>query len=104
MRRNVRKITALILVVVMTIAMLSACSEPATDNNLAKKNIHQRLHVIQTCSASLLEGGQEKIAVDIDTGVMYLVYDGYRRFAITVMLGADGKPLIYNPNIQEVTP
>jgi len=104
MRRNVRKITALILVVVMTIAMLSACSEPETDNNLAKKNIHQRLHVIQTCSPSLLEGGQEKIAVDIDTGVMYLVYYGYRKFGITVMLGADGKPLIYNPNIQEVTP
>ena len=44
-------------------------------------------------------GGHERAMVFVhnDTGVMYLFLDGYRNGGLTIMVDADGEPLIYSP-------
>lgn len=39
--------------------------------------------------------GETLIVVDRETGVMYLVYEYNRGAGITIMVDADGKPLIW---------
>lgn len=44
------------------------------------------------------EDGCEKLVYDKETRVEYLIYAGYQWYGITVLLDADGKPLLYTEN------
>lgn len=45
-------------------------------------------------SYSDLDDGNYFYIVDENTGVVYLCYDGYRRYGMTVMFNADGTPVL----------
>lgn len=88
--KHTKKIISILVFIAIICTFLSGCSKSST-------NIHRRLNVIQSCSnADILDGGREIIAYDVDTGVMYLICNGHYKFGITALLGADGKPLLYD--------
>lgn len=50
-------------------------------------------NILECGSSGADGGGSYYYIVDMNTGVVYLSYDGYRRHAISVMLNADGSPV-----------
>lgn len=95
--KHTKKIISILVFIAIICTFFSGCSKSEFSENISSTNIHRRLNVIQSCSnADILADGREIIAYDVDTGVMYLICNGFYRFGITALLGTDGKPLLYD--------
>ena len=85
-----RKLLAIILALAMMFALVG-CTEEATKNNSDT--------VDNTNFARVGTGGDENtqmiVYVHVETRVMYAVFIGFYKGGMTVMLDADGKPLIW---------
>ena len=89
--KHIKKIISILVFIAIICTFFSGCSKSGLPD------VHRRLNVIQSCSnADILDCGREIIAYDVDTGVMYLIYNGHYKFGITALLGTDGKPLLYD--------
>ena len=91
-----KRIIALILALIMCAAIFVGCGQTkykATANE-TKRFVEIESDMEMDSSGTTVYGNT--IYVDRETGVMYLVFYGGYRAGITVLLGADGKPLIYD--------
>lgn len=90
-----KRIIALILALIMCAAIFVGCQTKykATANE-TKRFVEIESDMEMDSSGITVRGNT--IYADRETGVMYLVFYGGNRAGITVLLGADGKPLIYD--------
>lgn len=85
----IRKIICVLLVVIMVIA-LASCGYSEKEN--------ARFKLVSVEKGSHRTGlgfYKEAIFVDRETGVLYIAVKGPRQFAISVLLDADGTPMLY---------
>lgn len=83
-----------ICVCILAFSLVACCgsgTEEASDGKYSRFIILNRIDIPESLS-NVYEG---YIMVDRETGVCYVYIDGYRRGAMTVLLDADGKPLIW---------
>lgn len=90
-----KKLVAIILTVIMTCFIFAGCQTKykATANE-TKRFIEIESDLEMDSSGLTVRGNT--IYVDRETGVMYLVFYGGNRAGITVLLNADGTPMIYD--------
>lgn len=79
----------LIIIIAMCLSLVG-CENTTTDN---EETDFGRFVVIKEKAKGFDEC---KILIDKETNVMYLFVDGYNSAGLTVMLDADGKPLIWD--------
>ena len=90
--KNTKRITSIFIIAALFCALLAGCSKVDFDT---PQPIASSRFVMLSAYEELNEG--EFILCDTETGVMYLnYYHGYDS-GITVLLDADGRPLIYEP-------
>lgn len=90
-----KRIIALILALIMCAAIFVGCQTKYKATAKETKRFVEIESDIEMDSSGTTVYGNT-IYVDRETGVMYLVFYGGNRAGITVLLGADGKPLIYD--------
>lgn len=88
-----KKILSIIICVCILMCSLAACGGSTTADAKDKIEEDDRLTVIEDVDFQVYD--KACIIVDDKTGVCYLFVDGYESCALTVMLNADGKPLIW---------
>lgn len=87
----IRKITILMLVSIM---ILTGCDQGRNSKEADKDYSSEVVPNIVECgNASINGNGEYYYAVDMNTGVVYLCFHGYRTHAITVMVNAFGAPI-----------
>lgn len=92
---NMKRIIAIIISVIMVCFIFVGCSET---NHKASSENHRFIEIesdLEMDSSGITVRGNT-IYADKETGVMYLVFYGANRAGITVLLDADGKPLLYD--------
>jgi hypothetical protein len=93
----VKKILAIIICTLILAFSLTACCGP--DSAEAVVEEHNRFMVIEDVKIDVpyMDGSSYVYTlVDQETGVCYLFVDGYESVTVTVMVDADGKPLIWS--------
>ena len=90
-----KKLISLLLVLVMPMLVLCGCNSiPQNDNYVLQENAR----FVYVSEYTINEKEEFKILVDKETRVMYLYYEGYSGHyyaGLTVMLNADGTPMLY---------
>ena len=76
----------IIAVIAIVAALLSGCAASSSDYKAEGTMPYPN---VMKCGA----GSGYYYVVDKNTSVVYLAYNGYNRYAITVMLNADGTPV-----------
>jgi hypothetical protein len=92
-----KKILAIIICTLILAFSLTACCGP--DSAEAAVEEHNRFMVIEDVKieSAYMDGNScAYTLVDQETGVCYLFVDGYESVTVTVMLDANGKPLIWS--------
>ena len=86
----IRKITILMLVSIM---ILTGCQ--SRNSQKADKDYSSEVapNIVECGNATIDSSGEYCYAVDMNTGVVYLCFHGFRTHAITVMLNASGTPI-----------
>lgn len=85
-----KRILTIIISIVLCCLVLSGCGRK---NDVIKTTeLDSRFKIINDTNDGL---GYSQIIVDTETGVMYLFRGAGYRGGLTVMVDADGKPLIY---------
>lgn len=74
---------------VMLSLLLSGCAKNA---NKSDEDISSGI-TPNILSTSNLDDGKYFYIVDKNTGVVYLCYDGFRKYGMSVMLNRDGTPI-----------
>ena len=87
-----KKILSIFICVCILIFAFAACCGSNTAD--AKVEEYNRFEAIK--DVEITGSNETYILVDDETGVCYLFVDGYESCTITVMLDADGKPLIWS--------
>lgn len=90
-----KKILAIIICTLILAFSLTACGNPNSAE--AKVEEYNRMRVIE--DAEIRTGGNVDstyILVDQETGVCYLYVEGIECNTVTVMVDANGKPLIWS--------
>lgn len=87
-----KKILTIIICMFILAFALIGCGDTSTAE--AKVEEYNRFEVIE--DATISPSNYSYILVDDETGVCYLFVDGYEACTVTVMLDADGKPLIWS--------
>ena len=82
-----KKLIALLLCLVMVVSLFAACGAPEEGDG--GYSITNRFE-------SVWYDHDSEIFVDTETGVMYFYYDGYNVGGLTVMVDAEGNPLIWD--------
>ena len=85
-----KHILEIIISVVMCCLVLSGCGRK--NDITTTHELNDRFKIINDTNNGL---GYSQIIVDKETGVMYLFRGAGYRGGLTVMVDADGKPLIY---------
>ena len=80
-----KKLMGLILAFLMMFTVIGCSSDTSTAN--AEEKYYRFVKVY--------EAGASIIYADIETGVQYLVVDGYNGIGTEIIVDADGKPLLY---------
>ena len=90
-----KKVIAIILSVLFICFIFVGCeTEYKATANETKRFIEIESDLEMDSSGITVRGNT--IYVDKETGVMYLVFYGAKRAGITVLLNADGTPMIYD--------
>ncbi len=82
-----KKLIALLLCLVMVVSLFAGCG--AVEESGGGYSITNRFE-------SVWYDYDSEIFVDTETGVMYFYYDGYNAGGLTVMVDAEGNPLIWD--------
>ena len=80
-----KKLLGLILTFLMMFTVVGCSSDTKVAS--AKETYYRFVKVY--------EGGAALIYADVETGVQYLVVDGYNGIGTEIVVDADGKPLLY---------
>lgn len=83
-----KKCMAILLVLVMAAFVFVGCGAVVEDGGNGYEST-KRFEVVWNDFDS-------EILVDTETGVMYFYYDGYNAGGLTVMVDAEGNPLIWD--------
>lgn len=95
-----KKIVAIILVLMMSCFIFAGCSET---EEIEPKNIPQRFVAVESEDKFGGHGVYDAtVYADKETGVMYLALNGDRRLGVTVLLNSDGTPMLYDFEKSEV--
>lgn len=84
-------LSILICICILAFSLVACCGSGTAE---AKVEEYNRLMTIK--DVEITGSNETYILVDDETGVCYLFVDGYESCAVTVMLDADGKPLIWS--------
>lgn len=90
-----KKIVAIILSIIVCCVTFSGCSKTA---KIETSELDERFLILSDTNSGL---GYRSIIVDKETGVMYLFVGSKTRGGLTVMVDAEGNPLIYNGEYDE---
>ena len=82
----------IVLIVALLLLLVGCGANSAGANRDFSSGI--RPNILECGSSGADGGGSYYYIVDMNTGVVYLSYDGYRRHAISVMVNADGSPVM----------
>ena len=94
-----KKFISIFICVCIIAFSLIACCGSTTAEAKTKVEENNRLSVIEDISIQIYD--KACIIVDDKTGVCYLFVDGHESCAMTVMVNADGKPLIWEDKTDE---
>ena len=87
------KLLALIVVLIMCIVMLVACS-PAEEIPVAEIEVSSRFILVESFKADAFISSAAYVIVDTDTGVCYLLVVESQGAGLTVMVDAAGNPIV----------
>lgn len=86
------------IVVAVLLFMVSfvggCCGADATTAEADEQGLGDRFVVIEEEELGLTDTYAHSILKDKETGVLYLLIEGYQRAGITVLVDAEGKPLV----------
>lgn len=95
-----RKIIAIFMMILICCMMFIGCSKqnqtPIINETTTTNELADRFKVITDDN---LGTGYCNVIVDNETGVMYLFRGSMNRGGLTVMVDADGNPLIYSGDV-----
>lgn len=95
MKRIVALILVLIVLLIIPVLYLTGCAAPEEYTDDVSDELRDRFIVVQTSGVSWSDRDY-RILVDAETRVVYLeIHDGSAFNAITVLLNADGRPLLW---------
>lgn len=97
MKGSFRTIISIVLIIIVIASVLSGCSRNKGDEKLAA-DISQRFIEVAD-HISFTDKYDYSVFVDSETKVMYLVIYGGYRAGITVILNADGTPMLYDGDL-----
>ena len=86
-------ILASIMVLIMCIAMFVAC-QPAVESEVPE-NIPERFILVESFKAEALSSSAAYVLVDTETNVCYLLVVESQGSGLTVMVDAEGNPLLW---------
>ena len=88
------KILAFIVVLIMCIAMLVACS-PTEEAPVAEIEVSSRFILVESFKTDTFSSSAAYVIVDTETNVCYLLVVESQGAGLTVMVDAEGNPLLW---------
>lgn len=83
-----KKLIAILLCLVMAVSLLASCG--------AVEGSDSDGYPVTNRFETVWSNYDDEILVDTETGVMYFYYDGYNAGGLTIMVDAEGNPLIWD--------
>lgn len=85
-----------ILSIIICICILAFCLVACSGSNTTEAQVEEIYRFTSIADTSTSGGDRAHIFIDHETGVCYLYVEGYECCTVTVMVDADGKPVIWS--------
>ena len=87
------KVLTFIIVLILSIAMLVAC-QPSTEPEVSE-NVSERFILVESFKPEAFSSSAAYVLVDTETNVCYLLVVESQGAGLTVMVDAEGNPLLW---------